>query len=289
MSNLTQRLLTAAVGVPAIFLVLYFGGIPFLLFILAIMLIGTIEYFGIIESSKFKPNKYLIIIGSLAIGIGAYICSFIFMLIFTVSVMVYMLIQLREDDFTYVVKKFGMALFPLIYFGWFLSHGILLRNIGDISVVSDYSSQNLGLQNPGFFFLVLVFACTFMNDTGAYFSGKSFGKNKLSPNISPGKTVEGTIGGLLISVITAFLFNFIFSSPLPFLWVIIFGLLIGISAVMGDLLESSIKRGGGVKDSGGIVPGHGGILDRFDSFFLVFPVSYYLTVLFYYFQGVSIY
>jgi len=289
MSNLTKRLLTAAVGIPAIFLVLYLGGIPFMLFILGIMVIGILEYFDIIAASKFKPNKYLIIIGSIAIGIGAYICSFIFMLLFTASVIIYMLLQLREDDFTHVVKMFGMSLFPLIYFGWFLSHGIMLRNIGDISVVSNYSVDNLGLQDPGFFFLVLVFACTFMNDTGAYFAGKNFGRNKLSPNISPGKTVEGTIGGLLVSVVTAFLFNLIFSSPLPFMWVIIFGISIGAAAVMGDLLESSIKRGGGVKDSGGLVPGHGGILDRFDSFFLVFPVAYYLTIFFYYFRGVTVY
>ncbi len=289
MSNLTKRLLTAAVGIPAIFLVLYLGGIPFMLFILGIMVISTLEYFDIITASKFKPNKYLIIIGSIAIGIGAYICSFIFMLLFTASVIIYMLLQLREDDFTHVVKMFGMSLFPLIYFGWFLSHGIMLRNIGDISVVSNYSVENLGLQDPGFLFLVLVFACTFMNDTGAYFAGKNFGRNKLSPNISPGKTVEGTIGGLLVSVVTAFLFNLIFSSPLPFMWVIIFGISIGAAAVMGDLLESSIKRGGGVKDSGGLVPGHGGILDRFDSFFLVFPVAYYLTIFFYYFRGVTVY
>lgn len=289
MSNLTQRLLSAAVGVPAIFLVLYFGGIPFLLFILGIMILGTIEYFGIIESSKFKPNEYVIIVGSVAIGIGAYICSFIFMLFFTAVVMIYMLLRLREDDFTYVVKMFGMALFPLIYFGWFLSHGIMLRNIAEDKAVLDFSLNSLGLENPGFFFLILVFACTFMNDTGAYFAGKTFGKTKLSPNISPGKTVEGTVGGLLVSVIAAFVFNLFFSSPLPIVWVIIYGLLIGAAAVLGDLVESSIKRGGGVKDSGGIVPGHGGILDRFDSFFFVFPVSYYLTIIFYYYNGVGIY
>ena len=185
MSNLTTRLLTAAVGVPAILLVLYFGGIAFLLFILGIMVIGILEYYDIIADSNFKPNKYLIIIGSVAIGIGAYICSFFLMLLFTSVVIIYMLIQLRENDFTHVVKIFGIALFPLIYFGWFLSHGIMLRNIADISSVAKYSLENLGLQDPGFFFLVLVFACTFMNDTGAYFTGKNFGKSKLSPNISP--------------------------------------------------------------------------------------------------------
>ena len=289
MSNLTQRLLTAVIGVPAIFLVLYLGGIPFLLFILGIIVLGSVEYFGIIENLKYKPNKYLIIIGSVLIGIGAYICSFILMLLFTAVVMAYIVSRLREDDFTHVVKMFGMALFPLIYFGWFLSHGIMLRNIGDNIGVINYSVNTLELNNPGFFFLVLVFACTFMNDTGAYFAGKTLGSKKLSPAISPGKTVEGTLGGLVISVVSAFVFNIIFSSPLPILWVILYGVLIGGAAVLGDLVESSIKRGGGVKDSGGIVPGHGGILDRFDSFFFVFPVAYYLTVFFYYFNGAVVY
>jgi len=186
------------------------------------------------------------------------------------------------------IKKMGMVFFPLIYFGWLLSHGIMLRNIGDNSIVYDFSVNNLGLKNPGFFFLALVFACTFMNDTGAYFTGKQLGKHKLSPNISPGKTIEGTVGGLIISVITAFAFNIIFSSPLSFIWVLIFGLAIGVAAIFGDLVESYIKRGAGVKDSGGFVPGHGGILDRFDSFFFVFPVAYYLTLFFFYFKGVVI-
>ena len=287
MSNLTQRLLTAAVGVPLILLVLYLGGLYFLLFILGIMVLGIVEYFGIVESSKSLPNKTLIIIGCIAIGIGAYTCSFVMMLIFTLCVIIFMILRLRAEDFSDSVKKMGMVFFPLIYFGWLLSHGILLRGIGNDVNVYNYSKNTLGLDNPGFFFLIIVFACTFLNDTGAYFTGKKLGKQKLSPNISPGKTVEGTIGGLVVSVIAAYIFNILFSSPLSFGWVIIFGISIGLAAVFGDLVESSIKRGGGVKDSGGIVPGHGGVLDRFDSFFFVFPVSYYLTVIFFYIKGVK--
>lgn len=289
MSNLTQRLLTAAVGLPLILLVLYLGGIFFLLFIIAIMIISTIEYFGIIGESKFRPNKILIIIGCIAIGLGAYTCSFIMMLLFTAAVMIFMILQLRSEDFSDSIKKAGMAIFPLVYLGWFLSHGILLRNISYDTAVLEYSKDTLGLQNPGFFFMVIVFACTFLNDTGAYFTGKNLGKRKLSPSISPGKTVEGTIGGLVISVIAAYVFNLIFSSPLTMGWVLIYGVSIGVASIFGDLVESSIKRGGGVKDSGGIVPGHGGVLDRFDSFFLVFPVAYYLTVFFYYSKGLSFY
>jgi len=289
MSNLTQRLLSAALGVPFIFLVVYLGGIPFLLFIIAIMVLGIVEYYRIIEVSEHKPGRILIITGCIAIGIGAYICSFFLMSLFTLVVLIFMVYQIREKDFTDSVKKTGMIIFPLFYFGWLLSHGIILRNIGNISRINEYSKNTLELTNPGFFFLVLVFACTFMNDTGAYFVGKQLGKHKLSPNISPGKTIEGTVGGLLVSVITAFVFNIIFSSPLSFIWVLIFGLAIGIAAIFGDLAESSIKRGGGVKDSGGLVPGHGGIMDRFDSFFFVFPVAYYLTVLFYYSKGVGFY
>ncbi|MGI9534256.1 MAG: phosphatidate cytidylyltransferase, partial [Thermodesulfobacteriota bacterium] len=220
---------------------------------------------------------------------GAYFCSFIFMTLFTVVIMVILVLRLNPDDMSVFIQKIGISIFPILYFGWLLSHGVLLRNIGFDGNLLEFSNKELGLQSPGFFFLVIVFACTFVNDTGAFFVGRKFGEHKLSPAISPGKTIEGTIGGLFFSIVAAFLFNMLFSSPLTWEWCIIYGLVIGVSAVFGDLVESALKRGAGVKDSGGIVPGHGGILDRFDSFFFVFPAAYYLTVLFYYLKGISFY
>jgi len=183
----------------------------------------------------------------------------------------------------------GLFTFPVIYFGWFFNHSLLLRNISSNPELHEYANRVQGLKDPGFFFLVLVIACSFLNDTGAYSIGKWIGSKKLAPSISPGKTVEGTAGGILVCVLTALIVNLIFSLPLSILWTVIFALFIGLSAVAGDLFESSIKRGIGVKDSGSILPGHGGIMDRFDSLFFVFPVSYYLIIIYYYIMGVKFY
>ena len=287
MSNLQTRILTAIVAVPLILFILYLGGIPFFLFISGIILLGIIEYFKLIEDNDKKPNFFLILFGSLFVAVGSYFCSFIFMAFFTLVVFTVLIFRLKPHDIPDFILRIGLSVFPILYFGWLLSHAILLRNIGFDSNVMEFSTNELGLKNPGFFFLVIVFACTFLNDTGAHFAGTKFGVNKLSPIISPGKTIEGTIGGLIFSVVAAFVVNILFSNPLSWEWCVIYGLVIGVSAVFGDLVESALKRGAGVKDSGSIVPGHGGILDRFDSFFFVFPAAYYLTVLFYYISGVG--
>ena len=289
MNNLAQRVVTALIAVPSILLILYLGEITSFLFISGVIVLGIIEYFKLIENYDKKPNFYLILFSSLLIAVGSYFSSFIFMTFFTLVIFVIVIIHLNSNNISDFIQKIGISVLPVLYFGWFLSHGILLRNIGFNEDIIELSRNELGLENPGFFFLVIAFACTFINDTCAFFIGGKFGEHKLSPDISPGKTIEGTIGGLILSVVAAFLFNTFFSNPLNWKWCFAYGLVIGIAAVFGDLVESALKRGAGVKDSGRLIPGHGGILDRFDSFFFVFPVTYYLTALFYYTKGVGFY
>lgn len=122
----------------------------------------------------------------------------------------------------------------------------------------------------GFLVTLFILLITWANDTGAYFAGKQFGKRKLVPRISPSKTVEGAIGGMLSSVfLSGFFFAFV-----PHLWegwvVLVLGLFISILGQLGDLIESAWKRSQGVKDSGILLPGHGGVLDRFDSLLFIF-------------------
>jgi phosphatidate cytidylyltransferase len=121
------------------------------------------------------------------------------------------------------------------------------------------------------FFLLLV---VWLGDAGAYYVGKKFGRRKLSPHISPKKTVEGAIGGLLMSVITATVIHFTFFPEFPLVHAIISGALLSISGMIGDLAESMWKRSADVKDSGTLLPGHGGFLDRFDSVFFTAPILY---------------
>jgi phosphatidate cytidylyltransferase len=127
------------------------------------------------------------------------------------------------------------------------------------------------------FFLLLV---VWLGDSGAYYVGKTFGKHKLSPRISPKKTVEGLLGGILASVITAVIIHYTFFEAFPLLHAIIAGVILSFAGVVGDLAESMWKRSAAVKDSGTLIPGHGGFLDRFDSILFTAPILYsYWTLL----------
>jgi phosphatidate cytidylyltransferase len=123
-------------------------------------------------------------------------------------------------------------------------------------------------------FLIMLFALVWINDSGAYFAGKSLGKRKFAPVVSPNKTWEGAIGGFLATAILGILIG-AFSSTFTVRQGLVLGLVLGILAPIGDLLESAIKRGAGVKDSGTLLPGHGGVLDRIDSVLICAPVFYY--------------
>jgi phosphatidate cytidylyltransferase len=148
----------------------------------------------------------------------------------------------------------------LIYLPLLLGHLVLLRQLPD---------------GRGWVFLVLfaVMAC----DSLAYFVGSSFGKHKLYPAVSPKKSIEGGLGGLVGSCLGVWLAKVLFLPALSVEHVILVGLLIGVVGQIGDLFESLLKRACGVKDSGGIFPGHGGILDRLDSLLFAFPLAYYLA------------
>lgn len=285
MSNFWQRILTAAVAVPILYAIFRIGGILYLLFILALILVGQLEFGKLLRSRNYPEQKISGMVFSLLLAVAAYTGYFYFMMAFTgavVLVLVFELWKLREGG---TVLRAGVTLFGIVYIGWLLGHAVLLRNIGDIKPVAEFALNAQGLRDPGFFFIFFTVACTFLNDTGAYFTGLRIGKRKLAPDISPGKTVEGTIGGIIACILTGIIVNYGFGSPLNSDWTILFSLLIAVSAVFGDLVESAIKRGAGIKDTGDIVPGHGGVLDRFDSLIFVFPISYYFVLVYYMSQG----
>ncbi|HEX9406640.1 MAG TPA: phosphatidate cytidylyltransferase [Thermoanaerobaculia bacterium] len=126
------------------------------------------------------------------------------------------------------------------------------------------------------YFLVLV---VWLGDAGAYYVGKKFGRRALSPRISPKKTIEGGIGGIAVAILTAVIIHFTFFREFPLVHAIIAGVILSIAGVIGDLAESMWKRSAAVKDSGTLIPGHGGFLDRFDSVFFTTPILYVYWVL----------
>jgi phosphatidate cytidylyltransferase len=150
----------------------------------------------------------------------------------------------------------SITLLGILYIGWLFSYLILIR---EMTLHGAYL----------FFLIIAVWAC----DVTAYLVGTYFGRIKLSPYISPKKTIEGAISGLIVSVIAAAIFSRLIGMSL--MHGIILGFVIGIVCQISDLVESLIKRDAGVKDSSNIIPGHGGFLDRMDSFILTAPIMYY--------------
>jgi len=161
----------------------------------------------------------------------------------------------------------GIAVMATLYVGMLGGSLIRLRN--------DFADpQKTGPKLV--FFLVLV---VWLGDAGAYYIGKRFGKHLLSPRISPKKTIEGLIGGIAVSIVTAIVIHFTFFQAFPLLHAIIAGIILSLAGVIGDLAESMWKRSAAVKDSGALFPGHGGFLDRFDSVFYTAPILYVYWVL----------
>jgi len=125
--------------------------------------------------------------------------------------------------------------------------------------------------------LTLFFAIVMLTDTAAYYTGRAIGHHKLAPRISPGKTIEGSIGGLVAALGAGPLCRLIFFPELPIVESMILGLIVSILGQVGDLAESMLKRGSGVKDSSNLLPGHGGMLDRLDSILAAAPAIYYYS------------
>lgn len=185
----------------------------------------------------------------------------LFLLLFTASLLLIslkILFFLPEPDLKQTIPQLGWLGLGLLYLPLLLGHLVLLRQLPDG-------------REWIFMTLLTVMAC----DSFAYFTGMNFGKRKLYPAVSPNKSIEGGLGGLLGAVVAVLLAKVIFLPQIGYVEGILFGLLLGCAGQIGDLFESLLKRACGVKDSGKLIPGHGGLLDRLDSLLFAFPLSYY--------------
>lgn len=136
------------------------------------------------------------------------------------------------------------------------------------------------LESGGLFYTLLIFACVWLTDAGAYFVGMKWGKRPLWPAISPNKTIEGSIGGVVIALIAAVCFALFQPELLTIPQALLIGLVVAVFGQMGDLIQSAYKRVKGIKDTGTILPGHGGVLDRVDSWLIVFPIVHLFQLLY---------
>ena len=260
-----KRWITAIVLLPFLILLIYKGGsFLFAIVVSIISLLAMWEYFRIVlnkarSSSTFSFQLLAFIICPALIW-AAYINSLhVILCLITLNLIVSSLISLpkfKSDSF--IVENITKQNMGIIYIPLFLSCMVMIRN-GTDGVIWI------------FFLLCIVFA----GDTGAYYVGSYLGRHKLCPAVSPGKTIEGSIGGLAANLGIGALFKLFFLTSLPWGFCILFSITIGIVGQIGDLFESELKRSADVKDSGVILPGHGGVLDRIDALLFAAPVAYF--------------
>ena len=263
----SKRVATAfLVGLPALFAIIA-GGLWLALLVLVIVFFASKEYAEILRHKGFLPSLKIMLTSSAIFAGLAFFNRFdLIPLAFTVSaIMAFMWVLFRGRQ-PYIANV-ATTLLGFVYCGWFPLHLLFLRNMGG-------NLDGWFIPSPlGAGYCLLILFAVLVTDTFCYIVGCRWGKNKLSPVISPNKTIEGSIGGSVMSMI--FSLGISFSIGLPWYHAIILGALIASFAQIGDLCESMIKRDAGVKDSSNILPGHGGFLDRTDSYIMTIPVVYY--------------
>ena len=179
------------------------------------------------------------------------------------------------------IADVAASIFGLFYLGFLPSHWIKLRNLLETDLTNNVNLIPADWSSSITFGMLITFSTCFMIvgfDIGSYFVGKKFGNHSLSP-ISPSKTIEGVFGGLLFSVLIGASFGFLLRWKFGILIGVFIGFLVAIFSLVGDLTESMLKRDAGLKDSGNFLPGHGGILDRIDSYLFTPVIVYYIVIL----------
>jgi phosphatidate cytidylyltransferase len=264
--QLTTRLWTAAFGVPAAIICALVGGIPFLLTVNFVIGFGLFEFYRMMEAKGIRPFKTVGVAAGLVVSWYVYFQGgFYSSLFITLVLIVIMVLELCRKNGELAVFHISSTIFGVFYVGWLGSHIILLRQLG----------ESLPDRDLGGMFVILAFALAWGTDTGAYFVGNAWGKRKLMPRVSPDKSLEGAIGGVAFSLLAAFIAKATFASFLTVLDAVALGAVAAGMATLGDLVESLMKRDVKIKDTSKALPGHGGMLDRFDSVLFVAPLVYY--------------
>lgn len=191
--------------------------------------------------------------------------------------------HLWKQDITGSLADWVFSLSGVMYVGVTMMHFVLIRRIQGESTM-DWVRQSDDLIGDGgaalgLAWLLMVLVTTWMSDVFAYLIGRKWGRVKLIPHISPGKTREGAIAGIVGGTLTGLVAAWLFGVPIPVAVALLVGFLVAVGAMVGDLGESLIKRNIGIKDMGAIIPGHGGLLDRIDALLFTIPLAFYLAIL----------
>ncbi|MFH1700286.1 MAG: phosphatidate cytidylyltransferase [Candidatus Zixiibacteriota bacterium] len=263
--NLIQRIIVATIAIPVILFLIFRGGNWFLYFILLLSGIGMVEYLRGGKLPAGSPCFYLPLLGVLTsvyltatghASFGLYCLLGVFLVIGIILATGKDPVKNLNDKLTYIVwgSFYIGLLYPYIYM------------IRGNAVWMD--------PPPGRWWLFFLMGSLWVGDTAAMFFGKQFGKHQLAPAVSPNKTIEGFIGGYIGVFLVALIFKIYWLTEIEIIHFVILSVLIGTFGQLGDLVESLWKRSINIKDSSAIIPGHGGVLDRFDSLLFAAPVVY---------------
>ncbi len=280
---MNKRLLTALIALPVLILSIllpyFLPHLPqasWLFVLIAALALGTglFEFFTLTKKLELKADASIAYISA-----AFFFVAFLFeapakapdfliltFVLFLITVLISQTFRFQKD-FSKMLAGVGVTVLGVLYIA-FLGGFIVSMRVGFYETLVPHLSTKL----LAYFFLVVMGA-----DTGAYYVGKNFGKHKLAPNISPGKTWEGVIGGLVLSSIFAAIATATFFPEFSFKLSIPLAIIMSVIGLFGDLAESAIKRGAGAKDAASILPGHGGLLDRLDSLLFNAPILYYFA------------
>lgn len=271
---LSKRILTAVIGIPIAICIINYGFWLFAAAVIGLASIAWHEYVTMMQVKTIKVEYNIGIIGIILALSCAWLGNVQELVMVLLGVMLFTMAQTILAHKKFGIPEAAFTMLGTLYIALPFAHLLLLR----FTEQYEYINTVFGSLSSGAAYLWLAFVGTWASDTLAYFVGSAFGRHKLCPAVSPGKTIEGAIGGLLGSIAGVVFWGWLCGFPL--LHMTFLGLLIGIAAPFGDLAESVLKRFAGVKDSGNILPGHGGILDRFDAVMFSAPLVYYYIKIF---------
>lgn len=265
--GLWTRVLTGALFLPCLGLITWRGDLHFVILVDLIVLTGLWEFYGLLEVKGLRPFKKIGILCALAMAWYAYFRTGVYgNFLLAVALLTLMTVELARRSVEQAVMQIATTIFGVLYVGWLGSHLVMMRELPRLAGL-DYG---LGAR-----YVFLAVALTWGCDTGAYLIGRTFGRTPLFPRISPKKSREGALGGLLFALVAGWIAQNTFADFLSPQAAIALALVAAIAGQTGDLVESMMKRDINVKDSATLLPGHGGSLDRFDSLFFSVPLLYY--------------
>lgn len=266
---LAKRIASALVFIPLCLLVVLVGGWLFAITVAAILCIAAWEFWRMFARGQNSPNAYILIggVGLMALSRSSpenNLTGFLLSLLVLCAMAVHTLAYEKGDDHT--ATDFAITVSGLMYVGWLGGYLILLRLLPD-----------------GLYWIILSILGVGFSDMGAYLIGSVIGKHKISVRVSPGKSLEGYLGGVICAVLFGVVFGLAVQPLAPSITPLIGAtlcLVVSLVAIIGDMGESMLKRQFGLKDSSNLIPGHGGVLDRIDTWLWAGAISYYLILWF---------